>query len=338
MIQMQELCFTLFYKSDVTENEDKKLMSPQKWRMVPFFLKLDVKSSFRVKCISESIQPRKRMICIDFLYKCGPAIDWSTIFIQRMHLFSRNWFIVKGTEQIIKRDGILMIYLTIEEKEVEEHSEFIKKTRKEREVEITEENTYIVDDADFDLNLKGLLKHENEELKAESDKTQLLSDYVDFAIIWKIDDNENQTQGMHSVTSVFVKSISAFSKNEKKNPYMGKIEIETEEKVTHNFIENPYCQHKVKVNLDLSNLNPEVQRVSLRALEPYELQGDDGNVYVNMDSNEKLFNWLGTNEVIMSRPFKEQHEVEFECVFPSFGVFDVNRFFLKDLDNCKEIK
>ena len=67
------------------------------------------------------------------------------------------------------------------------------------------------------------------------------------------------------------------------------------------------------------------------------MQGEDGNVYVNMDSNAPLFNWLGTNEVILRRPFRENHEVEFECVFPKFGVYDVNRFFLKDLDSKQEI-
>jgi hypothetical protein len=68
------------------------------------------------------------------------------------------------------------------------------------------------------------------------------------------------------------------------------------------------------------------------------MQGDDGNVYVNMESNAQLFNWLGTNEVILRRPFHEKHLVEFESVFPQFGVYDVNRFFLKDLDTSKEIK
>jgi hypothetical protein len=241
MIQMQELCFTLFYKSEVDTPEDKKIMAAQKWRMVPFFFKLNVRSSFRVKCISESIEAKRRLICIDFLYKSGPAIDWSTIFIHTIHLFSKNWRIVEKSDKIMKRDGILMIYLTIEEIETENPEEFAKLSRKNREVLITEENTLNVDDSEFNISLKGLLKHENLELKAEATEDQLLANYVDLAIIWKIVEQESTIFGMHSVTSVFVKSISALSKNEKKNPHMGKITLESAQQVTHNFSETPYC-------------------------------------------------------------------------------------------------
>jgi 3'-phosphoadenosine 5'-phosphosulfate sulfotransferase (PAPS reductase)/FAD synthetase len=139
--------------------------------MVPFFFKLNVKSSFRVKCISESIEAKKRLVCIDFLYKSGPAIDWSTIFIHTIYLFSKNWQVIKGTEKIMKRDGILMIYVTIQEMdvpEVEGEAEFLAQSRKCRSVNITESNTLSIDDSTFDVELSGLLKHENEELKAEA--------------------------------------------------------------------------------------------------------------------------------------------------------------------------
>jgi hypothetical protein len=106
--------------------------------MVPFFIKLNVKSSFRVKCISESVDSKKRLICIDFLYKSGPAIDWTSIFIHTIHLFSKNWQIVEGSDKIMKRDGILMIYMTIEEIEVEDKTDFNQLSRKHREVLITE--------------------------------------------------------------------------------------------------------------------------------------------------------------------------------------------------------
>lgn len=243
---------------------------------------------------------------------------------------------VKGTDKIIKREGILMIYLTIEEIEVDIKN-FDQLSRKHREVLIDEENTLKMDESEFDINLNGLLKHENEELKAEADESQLLKDYVDLAIIWKIVENDSTIFGMHSVTSVFVKSISAFSKNEKKNPYFGKLTLYCPQELSHNFNEVPYLHHKVKVVLDLSNVHKDTQSVSLRALEPYEMQGEDGNVYVNMDSNAPLFNWLGTNEFIFKRPFHENHAAELECVFPQQGVYDINRFFLKDLGTNNEI-
>jgi hypothetical protein len=231
------------------------------------------------------------------LYKSGPAIDWGTIFIHTIYLFSKNWKVEQGSHKIIKRDGILMIYLTIDEVAVEDAINFQKLTRKEREVLIDLNNILAIDTDPFNTQINGFLKHENEELKADAEASQLLSDYVDLAIIWKIVEKETTIYGMHSVTSVQVKSISSLSKNEKSDPHLAKVSILAPQSISHNFTESSYFTQTVKLNIDLSNLHSETQTISIRTLEPYEMQGEDLNVYVNMESNAKIFNWIGKNEV-----------------------------------------
>lgn len=337
MIQIQNLCFTIYYK---TEGE---------WRIKCFFIELDIQSSFRIKCMTETLEPNKRLICIDFLYKCGPAINWEDVFIDKIYLLSNSWKFVKGTEVVSKRDGIFMIYLIVEEgQNVDE--EILKLTRKERELWLNDDNTIGIS-KDFEEerleSLINFLKHENIELRNEGSNNEFCKDFVDLAILWNIKNSDKEkgemgeiiSSGLHSVTSVSMKSIASLSKAEKKEKERSRIKlyIETEKKISHNFSDS-HCKKKVKIIVDCSNLTKKAKRISMRALEPYEMPGDDGNVYVNMDNDKELFNWSGKHEFVIESPFSETHVIEIEVIYPKIGVFDLNSFFFKDLDSGEIIE
>ena len=327
MIQVQELCFTLLYKSKGY------------WRMRNFFIKLNIQSSFRVKCISECIAPQRRLICIDFLYKCGPAINWQDIHLDRIYFLSNCWNLIPGTEVITKKEGIFMIYLTIEKDETVD-DELLGLSRKERQVFIKDVNTINISDGPIDADrlkpLTKFLNRENMELCAEASEKQLCKDLIDLAILWRMEGSRT-TQGLHSVTSVSVKSIASLSKNEEKNKERVKIYIETNRDIEHNFLEETYCKQNVTLRVDCSNLSDEVDKVILRALEPFEVKGGDGTVYVSMDSQEELYNWYEKHEVVIQRPFTELHQFEWKVMYPRSGIFNLNRFYVRDGDTGKEI-
>ena len=68
MINAQELCFTLFYKSEI-EKPEGRVVTPNLWRVAPFYVGMQIKSSFTLKCHNETIAENQRLICIDTLSK-----------------------------------------------------------------------------------------------------------------------------------------------------------------------------------------------------------------------------------------------------------------------------
>lgn len=337
MIQIRNLCFTLYYKTE------------GKWRIKCFFVEMDIQSSFRIKCMTECLEPDKRLICIDFLYKCGPLINWEEIFIDRIYLLSHYWKLVKGSEILTKREGIFMVYLTVERNfEVEDEEQ--KLPRKQRKVWLSEHNTVDVSE-NFNLerleSLSRFLKQENLELRSEASKNELCRDYIDLAILWNMKNvdpeqgevNEMKASGLHSVTSVSMKSISSLSKQEKKEESVSRVKVylDSEKNISHNFSEG-ICQKEVKVIVDCSNVKSDVQSISFRALEPYETSGGDGNVYVNMENEKELFNWHSKHERVIKRPFHEKHEVILDVIYPGKGVYDLNHFYFKNVDSGKTVE
>lgn len=337
MIQIQNLCFTVYYR---TEGE---------WRMRCFFIGLDIQSSFRIKCMTECLEPNKRLICIDFLYKCGLAIKWEEVFIDKIYLLSNFWKLVKGSEVLTKREGIFMVYLTVEkDDEIEDQDFLIGLTRKQREVWLKEKNTIEISEGFDDSKLNSLdrfLSHENLELVAEASKDDLCKDFIDLAIVWNIkkeqeENKEIKAWGLHSVTSVSMKSIAALSKTEKREKDVSRVRIyiESEQNIQHNFDSDELCSKNVKVVIDCSNVKSSVKRISFRALEPYETPGEDGKVYVNMDNDNELFNWHSKHESVLTPPFCEMHETELTVIYPKKGVYDLNSFYFKDSDSGEVIE
>jgi hypothetical protein len=71
MINAQELCFAIFFKSDL-EKPEGKVIAANSWRVTPFFIALQIKQSFTLKCHNETMAENERLVCIDALNKFSP--------------------------------------------------------------------------------------------------------------------------------------------------------------------------------------------------------------------------------------------------------------------------
>ena len=68
------------------------------------------------------------------------------------------------------------------------------------------------------------------------------------------------------------------------------------------------------------------------------IRDDRGDICFNVDSTSQIFNWFGLTEIILRRPFTENHVVKFKCVIPNPGIFNLNTFLLLDPATGKDIK
>jgi hypothetical protein len=200
------------------------------------------------------------------------------------------------------------------------------------------ENTIELESGSSIVKMDGFLRHENEELRKDASDTQMLSDFIDFAIFWKYQTSRENIYGLHSLTSVMVKSITQLSKEEKHEGGKARVILQTEKKeYEHNF-SSGILTVEVELKIDLSNLDKETDAVSIKAIEPYMMRDKSGEIYVNVDSTSQIFNWFGLTEMVFRRPFSESHIAKFRCVLPSAGIFDLNNFVMADLATNKEIK
>lgn len=62
---------------------------------------------------------------------------------------------------------------------------FYELSRQQREVFHLSENTIELESGSSIVKMDGFLRHENEELRKDASDTQMLSDFIDFAIFWK---------------------------------------------------------------------------------------------------------------------------------------------------------
>lgn len=156
--------------------------------------------------------------------------------------------------------------------------------------------------------MNGFLKHENEELRKDAQENQKLSDYVDFAIYWTYQGSRENIYGLHSLTSVLVKSITQQNKEEKLEGGKARVRLSTDKtEIEHNFSASGNLLLDLDVRIDLTNLNKEVNAVSVKVIEPYMMRDKNGEIYLNVDSTNQIFNWFGLTEVVFRRPFTESH-------------------------------
>lgn len=337
MINAQELCFALFYKSEIQKPEGR-VVAPNLWRVTPFYVGMQIKSSFTLKCHNETIAENQRLVCIDTLSKISPQLDPAQVSVSKLIMFSKNWKIVENSQKISRVDGAQMIYLKIEEVKSPEES-FYELSRKQREVFALEGNTIELESDSTGIKMEGFLKHENEELTKDAISTQKLSDYIDFAIFWKYKASREVIYGLHSLTSVLVKSITQLGKEEKHEGAKARVALRTEKmEFEHNFATSGNLILEVEAKIDLTNLNTETESVSIKAIEPNMIRDERGEICFNVDSTSQIFNWFGLTECVVRRPFTEHHVAKFKCVLPNPGIFNLNTFVLVDLATNKEIK
>jgi hypothetical protein len=145
--------------------------------------------------------------------------------------------------------------------------------------------------------------------------------------------------GLHSLTSVLVKSITQLTKDEKNEEGRARLVLQTvSNNFDHNFSTLGNLMIDVEVKIDLTNLEEPIDSVKIKAIEPYMMRDSNGEIYLNVDSKGQIFNWFGLTEVIFKRPFTENHIAKFKCVFPNAGVFNLNSLVMADSATNKEIK
>ena len=381
LTKIERVKFLIFYRNG------------KNWRIRCVFIEMLVRSSTRIKSYVEIPKPGERLICVDFLYKTGPSINWSKLKILGFYIISNAWDYIPDSEEIISDNDneVCLIYFNMKKrKDVDEKELMLDRTLRKvfldennmvdltsckskdflniNHLEEHEEENYNdnngnndnepeevdligLDDQESTIDnkkqedakqliapeaYKGFLEKENLELRRTGKKEHLCKNYIDICIVWTIEDSGNKILGFNSVTSLGVNSTGQQIQIQNHSDLV-KIYIEGDKEVYHDFSSESRCRRKFSLKVDLSTIDSDVDTVLVRALQPNEFFEKDGSIsYATRDCKLNHV-WVGRISHTLQAPFSEDMKIEFEAEFPEYGLYNINNFLVKDLNQENRI-